>query len=42
MVNEITITYEGKDPLKFPKGTSLYEISKSYQKYFNYPILAAK
>ena len=42
MVNEITITYEGKDPLKFPKGTSLYEVSKSYQKYFNYTILAAK
>lgn len=42
MTKEITVTYEGKEPLKFPKGTCLYEISKSYQKYFNYPILAAK
>lgn len=42
MEKEITITYKNTDPIKFSKDTNLYEISKTYQKYFSYPIVAAK
>lgn len=42
MEKEITVTYKNTDPIKFNKDTSLYEISKTYQKYFSYPIVAAK
>ncbi len=42
MEKEIVIKYKETDPRTFKKGTCLYEISKSYQSYFNYPIIAAK
>lgn len=42
MEKEIVITYKQTEPCSFKAGISLYDISKSYQKYFSYPIVAAK
>ena len=38
----IKVNFRNLVSLDFPKGTTLLEISKSFQKYFNYPILIAK
>ncbi|HHW69199.1 MAG TPA: nucleoside kinase [Tenericutes bacterium] len=38
----IEISFRGKDKKSFPMYTSLLEISKNYQKHFNYPIMVAK
>lgn len=38
----IKVTFRDKETKEFPINTTLYEISRSFQKYYNYPILAAK
>lgn len=37
----ITITYEGEEK-KYPVGTTLFEISKDYEKNYKYPILISE
>ena len=37
----ITITYEGEEK-KYPVGTTLFEISKDYNKNYKYPILISE
>lgn len=38
----VKVTFRGKVTKEFPADTTLSEISHSFQKYYNYPILAAK
>ncbi len=38
----VKVTFRGKITKEFPADTTLAEISHSFQKYYNYPILAAK
>ena len=42
MAKTIKVSYKELEEQEFEKGISLYEISKSFQKYFNYPILVGK
>jgi len=42
MAKMIKVSYRELEVKEFEKGISLYEISKSFQKYFNYPILVGK
>jgi uridine kinase len=39
MEKKISISFRGSDIKEFDSGVTLYEISKSYKRYFNYPIL---
>lgn len=36
------VNFRDIEALEFPEGTTYEEIARSFQKYFNYPILAAK
>lgn len=38
----ITVNFRGNEALEFPTDTTLLEISESFQKYFNYPILIGR
>ena len=38
----IKVTYRDLEVKEFASGTTLYEISKSFQKNYNFPILIAK
>ena len=38
----IEVNYKGKDSKQFLEGTTLFEISYDYKKFYNYPILIAK
>ena len=38
----IKVNFRNLETKEFPEGTSFYEISHSFQKYFNYPILVAR
>ena len=38
----VKVTYKDQITKDFPAGTTLKEISHSFQKYYNYPILVAK
>ena len=42
MDKRITVNFRDIVSKTFPSGTTLLEISKSFQKYFNYPILVAR
>lgn len=42
MDKTITINFRDIVSKSFPAGTTLLEISKSFQKYFNYPVLVAR
>ena len=42
MAKKIKIRFKNNDPIEFDKGTTLKEISESFKKYFNYPIIVAK
>jgi uridine kinase len=42
MDKTITINFRDRVSKSFPAGTTLLEISKSFQKYFNYPVLVAR
>ena len=42
MENTIKVTYKDELPKIFPRNTDLYQISKAWQKNYNYPILVAK
>lgn len=42
MAKMIKVSYKELEQEEFEKGISLYEISKKFQKYFNYPILVGK
>ncbi len=42
MEKMIKVVYRNKKTKTFPIGTSFYEISKEFQKYYNYPILVGK
>ena len=42
MANKIIVTYKNRDQLEFDKGVTLYEVSKHFQSYYNYPIIAAR
>lgn len=39
MSKKIKVTYGDLESIEFDAGTTLYEISKSFKKYYNYPIL---
>lgn len=41
-MRKITINYNNSETKEYEAGTTLIEISKDFQKYFNYPILVAK
>ena len=38
----ISVNFRGNETLEFPTDTTLLEISESFQKYFNYPILIGR
>lgn len=38
----ISVNFRGRETLEFPTDTTLLEISESFQKYFNYPILIGR
>lgn len=42
MEKMVKVTFRGKVTKEFPADTTLAEVAHSFQKYFNYPILAAK
>ena len=42
MEKYIKVNFRDLDAKEFLEGTSFYEISQSFQKYFNYPILVAR
>ncbi len=42
MDKTVTVIFRNIVSKSFPVGTTLLEISKSFQKYFNYPILIAR
>lgn len=41
-MRNITVNYNSKEERVYPSGTTLVDISKDFQKYFNYPILVGK
>lgn len=38
----IKVNFRGIETKEFPKGTKLVEVAKSFEQYFNYPILIAR
>lgn len=42
MARKITISYGDLETKEFEAGTTLFEISNSFKRYFNYPILVGK
>ena len=38
----VTVNFRDLETREYPKGTTIYEISKDFQKYYNFPILVAK
>ena len=42
MEKMVKVTFRGKVTKEFPADATLAEVARSFQKYFNYPILAAK
>ena len=42
MAGKIVVTYKNRDQMEFDKGVTLYEVSKHFQNYYNYPIIAAR
>ena len=38
----IKVNFRDLETVEFPKGTTLKDISKEFQKYYNFPILIAK
>lgn len=38
----VKVNFRNLETKEYPKGITLYEIGKDFQKYYNYPILAAK
>ena len=42
MEKMVKVTFRGKVTKEFPTDATLAEVARSFQKYFNYPILAAK
>ena len=38
----VKVSFRNLETKEYPKGLTLYEISQDFQKYYNYPILAAK
>ena len=42
MSTMIKVNFRDLETVEFPKGTTLKEISKEFQKYYNFPILVAK
>ena len=42
MAGKIVVTYQNRDQVEFNKGVTLYEVSKHFQSYYNYPIVAAR
>lgn len=42
MEKTITINFRNIASKSFPAGTTLFEVSKKFQKYFNYPILVSR
>ncbi len=42
MYKTVTVNFRNMISKSFPVGTTLYEVSKNFQKYFNYPILVAR
>lgn len=42
MAGKIVVTYKNRDQIEFNKGVTLYEVSKHFQNYYNYPIIAAR
>ena len=42
MYKTVTVNFRNVISKSFPVGTTLYEVSKNFQKYFNYPILVAR
>lgn len=42
MAGKIVVTYKNRDQIEFNKGVTLYEVSKHFQSYYNYPIIAAR
>lgn len=42
MDRTVTVNFRNMISKSFPIGTTLYEVSKSFQKHFNYPILVAR
>lgn len=38
----IKVSFRGLETREYPKGITLYEIGKDFQRYYNYPILVAK
>ena len=42
MNTAIKVSFRDMEVKEYSKGTTLYEISKDFQKYYNYPIMVAK
>lgn len=38
----VKVNFRNLETKEYPKGTTFYEISKEFQKYYNFPILVAK